>query len=171
MNATVTVNLNTKQCWIWRCEDVMMWWWRGNMCLHELQGSVVDWSMNNDEYRATGLEPSYEYGDGYWIGKWDVLLFLLLLFMFCFWLLAFCVLLLVGDFWLFVTHHKVANHYGGFWLYYSCITVKLTTRLPITTVARKKGTQTLEATLLQAKYENFYLFKILCKYNFKLYCT
>ena len=77
---------------------VMMRWRRGNMCLHELRGSVVDWSMNSDEYRATGLELGYEYGDGYESE------------MFC------------------------------------CLS--LTTRLPMTTVARKKGTQTFEATHL-----------------------
>ena len=97
---------------------VMMRWRRGNMCLHELRGSVVDWSMNSDEYRATGLELGYEYGDGYESE------------MFC------------------------------------CLS--LTTRLPMTTVARKKGTQTFEATHLDTN--KFYadistFFKILCKYN------
>ena len=86
---------------------VMMRWWRGNMCLHELRGSVVDWSMNNDEYRTTGLEDMN-----------------------------------------MEMNRKMRRMM--FWMNWWLLR---TTRLPMTTVARKKGTQTFEATHLQTNYE------------------
>ena len=75
------------------------------MCLHESQGSVVDWSMNNDEYLVRGWRRT-------WIWRWNV----------------------DGD----ARLRRWINEERG----------KLTTRLPMTTVARKKGTQTFEATHL-----------------------
>ena len=91
--------------WMWRWRWMWTWKWtwtsnnaeygdsedkmrRGNMCLHELRGSVVDWSMNNDEYRGDGVAARI------WIWRWIEK---------CGW----------DELGWIVTYHKVANDYGG----------------------------------------------------------